>query len=296
MRTNPPAESDLARRFAVPMIALSSLLISVNGLMFRSIESASEWQVIFARQLCFMPAVLIFLLIQYGRALPRTVIQVGWPGLLGGVSLALANTGFFVALSHTTVANTLFTLSSAPLITAVLARAFLKERVARGTLLAIVFAMLGIAVMVWDGLSTDSVVGTITALGCATCFALFVIALRIGKDRRMLPTSLIGAALGTVIGLVGADFDYALSARDFAICFVWGAGIVSTVHIIFTAASRYVLGAEIMLITLIEFTLGPVWVWLAFGEKPSSTALVGGLLVLSAVAGRTLLLMRAQIR
>ena len=45
-------------------------------------------------------------------------------------------------------------------------------------------------------------------------------------------------------------------------------------------------GAEIMLITLIEFTLGPVWVWLAFNEQPTIKALLGGSLVLAAVAGR----------
>jgi drug/metabolite transporter (DMT)-like permease len=50
-----------------------------------------------------------------------------------------------------------------------------------------------------------------------------------------------------------------------------------------------------MLITLIEFTLGPVWVWLAFAEKPTRTALLGGALVLIAVAGRSIVLMRQRV-
>ncbi len=55
--------------------------------------------------------------------------------------------------------------------------------------------------------------------------------------------------------------------------------------------SRYITGAEIMLITLIEFTLGPIWVWLVFGEQPTRIALIGGMVVLSAVAARALLMM-----
>ncbi|GIS88393.1 MAG: hypothetical protein CM1200mP18_11030 [Gammaproteobacteria bacterium] len=46
-----------------------------------------------------------------------------------------------------------------------------------------------------------------------------------------------------------------------------------------------------MLITLIEFTLGPIWVWLVFAEQPTRIALIGGLIVLSAVAARALLMM-----
>jgi drug/metabolite transporter (DMT)-like permease len=283
---------DFVRRFAVPLIALSSLLISVNGLMLRSIESATQWQVIFARQTCFVTALLLVLSIRYRRALPGMIVQVGWPGVFGGLSLALANAGFIVAMSNTTVANTLFTLSSAPLMTAVLARVLLREQVAKATVIAILIAMVGIAVMVREGLEAGSAYGILIALGCALCFSLFVICLRLGRNRNMIPTSLIGASLGAVIGLVGSGFDIVLPARDFLICLFWGAGIVTTVHIVFTAASRYVPGAEIMLITLIEFTIGPVWVWLAYGERPTSTALAGGSLVLGAVAARSLLLLR----
>ena len=262
------------------MIAVSSLLISTNGLLLRSIDGASQWQVIYVRQTSFVLALMLVLGLQYRRQLPRMIRGVGWPGVFGGISLAGANTAFIVAMSNTTVANTLFTLSSAPLITAGLAAVFLKERIARVTLIAITIAMFGIAIMVWDSLAGGSVFGNLLALCCALCFSLFVIFLRLGKDRNMLPTSIIGATLGVVVGLLGSGFDFDISTRDLSICFVWGAGIVSLVHIMFTAASRYVPSAEIMLLTLIEFTLGPVWVWLAYNETPRPMALAGGLVVL----------------
>ena len=107
----------------------------------------------------------------------------------------------------------------------------------------------------------------------------------------MLPASLMGAIIGALIGLAGCELDFTVSLHDLSLLFVWGAVIVTIVHYFFTLGSRYITGAEIMLITLIEFTLGPIWVWLVFGEQPTRLALIGGIVVLSAVAARALLLM-----
>ena len=101
----------------------------------------------------------------------------------------------------------------------------------------------------------------------------------------------VGVLLGGLIGLVGCEFDFRVSLHDLSLFFLWGAVIVTIVHYFFTLGSRYITGAEIMLITLIEFTLGPIWVWLVFGEQPTRIALIGGLIVLSAVAARALLMM-----
>ena len=37
------------------------------------------------------------------------------------------------------------------------------------------------------------------------------------------------------------------------------------------------------LITLLEVVLGPLWVWLALSERPSTATLVGGAVVVGAV-------------
>ena len=284
--------SALSKRNAVLLLIISSLLISVNGFMLRSIDSANEWQVIFCRQVFFTSAILLLLALQYRGQLPRLFLHVGWPGIGAGIALGLANPTIILAMTHTTVANALFTLSASPLITAVLAKIFLKELLARATLVAIAVAMAGITIMVADGLGGGSVLGNLLALLCAFFFSLFVIFLRLGKDRNMLPASVLGGIISASIGLIGAGFDYHLELHDGLICLLWGGIIVSIVHYLFTQASRHVAGAEIMLITLIEFTLGPIWVWLGFGERPTTVAIAGGVLVLGAVAGRALTLMR----
>jgi len=281
-----------SQRSAVLLIASSSLLISINGFMLRSIETANEWQVIFGRQIFFTPVILVALAIRYRGFLTRMFIDAGWVGLAAGVCLGLANPTVILAMVHTTVANALFTLSASPLITAVLAWMILRERLSRTTLIAIVFAMAGIGLMVADGLGGGTILGNLLALLCAFFFSLFVIFLRLGKDRNMLPSSVIGGAVGALVGLAGADWDYHLTLHDGLLCLFWGGGIVTVVHFLFIQGSRYVPGAAIMLITLIEFILRPIWVWIGFGERPSLLALSGGALVLLAVAGRSFAMLR----
>ncbi len=279
-------------RFSVLFIALSSLLISVNGLMLRSIDSANDWQVIFSRNLFFTPSMLLLLWIYYRNRLVDCFKASGWLGITAGVFLGLANTTVILAMSYTTIANALFTLSACPLITAILARMVLKERISLATLIAIVVAMLGIIIMIADGLSSGSLIGNLIALACATFFSFYVIALRRGKDQDMLPSSVVGGLVGMLLGLIGSNFNCVMSVHDTLICFVWGGIIVVAVYSLFVIGSRHVPGAEMMLITLIEFILGPIWVWLAFSEEPSERTLIGGAFVLAAVTGRSIIIMR----
>ena len=279
-----------SERYAVLLIASSSLLISINGFMLRSIEAANEWQVIFGRQIFFTPTILLVLALRYRGQLIRMFIDAGWVGVAAGICLGLANPTVILAMTHTTIANALFTLSASPLITAVLAWIILRESISKITLIAIAVAMIGISMMLADGLGGGSIAGNLLALLCAFFFSLFVIFLRLGKDRNMLPTSVLGGAVGALVGLAGAGWDYHLSVHDGLLCLLWGGGIVTVVHFLFIQGTRYVPSAEIMLITLIEFILGPMWVWLGFGERPSNMALIGGGLVLAAVAARAVIM------
>ena len=147
---------EFTQRYSVLIIAISSLLVSVNGIMFRSMEGANEWQVVFGRNLCFFPAMLTLLGILYRGNLIYLFRQMGWLGVACGLCLGLANTTFILAMSHTTIANALFTISACPLITAVLARLILKETISRTTLAAIGVAMAGITIMVADHLEIFS--------------------------------------------------------------------------------------------------------------------------------------------
>lgn len=280
------ADAALYRR-AVACVLASAMVFSLNGLIYRSMEGADAWQVLFWRGAALFVAMSCLFALRHRR---RAVAEArrAWRGaLLAGPLIGVAGVCYIQALDHTTVANTLFTTSSVPLFAAVLAWAFLGERVRRATWIAIAVAMAGIAVMVLDGLETGTVTGNLLALTTAVLFASFVVVLRSQRHADMLAAVCVSALVVTIIGGVMAD-DFTVSIRDLAILFAWG-GLHSCLgHTLFTYASRHVPAAELTLIGMTEMAVGPLWVWLAYTETPTALSLTGGAIVIGALVGWTL--------
>ena len=182
----------------------------------------------------------------------------------------------------------MFLLSGAPFFAALLGRAVLGETVERGVWLAMSVALVGMAVMLWDGLGAGTLFGNSLALFAAFCFGAFAVVLRKGRGVNMLPIVVLGAVLGGVGGGVMSGGAFAIPFRDVALLFLWGAVLSGTVHVIFTWGSRHVPGAELTLLILIEFILSPMWVWWFIDERPSPATLIGGALVLASVASRAI--------
>src|SRR3546814_5667322 len=73
----------------------------------------------------------------------------------------------------------------------------------------------------------------------------------------------------------GARLGYAL---------IMGLLVVPVSFALITVGPRYLPAAEVGLITLLETVLGPLWVWLVLAEYPGDRALLGGALVVLALA------------
>ena len=260
----------------------------------RSIEEATPWQIIAIRMGALTVALVVVFGLQQRRSMASSLRRIGKWGLLGAVMIATANAGFVWSMSHTTVANTMFILSSVPFITALLGWIFLRERVSGRLWAAMFVALAGISIMVADGLGGGSLFGTAMALLAAFTFAGFVIVLRHGRSANMLPIVILGSVIGFGFACLMARFDLAVPAWDFAIACFWGAVLSSLVHVFFVFGSRYVQGAELTLLVLLEFILAPLWVWLVFAEQPSLPTLIGGALVISAVGSRGILALRKR--
>jgi drug/metabolite transporter (DMT)-like permease len=66
-----------------------------------------------------------------------------------------------------------------------------------------------------------------------------------------------------------------------------GIGQIGIGFALFTVGARLIPAAQVALITLLETVLGPLWVWLAVGERPSALTLVGGTIVIVAIVIQT---------
>ena len=283
-------------RYAVIAVAASAALNSTAGLIVRQVEVASEWQIIAWRGIGVVVGLsFIFCIQERGRILTACRQLSGWL-LLGALFQSVASICYIHALQNTTVANALFILSAAPLATAVLARIFLGEQVNRATWVAMFMALIGVVVMVGDGVVSGTGFGNLMALCAMFCFSAFVVVLRRGRAVNMLPVVVLSWVVSLVAGVGMAGGDLSVPLDDAAFVLLWGVVISSVMYCMLTYGSRHVSGAEITLLVQLEFVLGPLWVWLFVGEEPSRLTLLGGVTVLAAVVGRGLVMARQAPR
>ena len=276
-------------RTAVAMMVACSAIMSLSGLLVRNLQDATDWQIVFWRGVGLAVAMTLLLLLEHKKETFNEMRRIGWLGVLGGVFFAGTIMGFVLALTHTTVANTVFTMSAIPFFTAIMAWLLLGERINLLTIIAILVASVGIALMVGDGFASGSAFGNLMAILTAFAFACFVVVLRKGRSTNMLASLIVAALIASTVAAFMASGDLFLSLHDLTLCLIWGAVISGISYFLMVSSSRYLQGAELTLLVLLEFILAPIWVYLFINEVPGRMTLIGGCVVVVAVSSHALL-------
>ncbi len=261
------------------------------GLGVRYMEVANVWQILFYRSCALAPFLfLVIALRSGGRPIP-VIRKVGAAGVVGGLGLVFAFSGGIFALQSTTVANAMFLFAAAPFFAALLGYFILREGVRKATWIAMAFAVIGISVMVWEGISLGHVSGNLAALLSALGFAVFTIALRWRKLNDMMPTVFLAGIFAIVTsGIVcyAAGYTLHIPLNDILISLSMGVFQVGAGLTIYTIGSKAIPAAELALLSMTEVVLGPLWVWIVLGEVAGFYTLLGGAVLLAAIAGNAL--------
>jgi drug/metabolite transporter, DME family len=273
-------------RTGVILVAAAGLMWSLQGLVFRQIDEAEPWAILFWRSLGMVPVLLAFLAWRAGGSPLPAIGQVGLAGLIGGLGLVGAFGGAVYAIQTTTIANAVFLFAASPLITAVLAWVFLRERPRAETWATIALALVGIFIMVRQGLSGGAFLGNLAALVSALGFAVFTVTIRWRGVRDTLPFVLVGSVMALTAGGIAAGVagdPLAVPATDIALAVLMGGGLLTGGLVLYTLGSRIVPAAELALLSSIEVVLAPIWVWLFLNETADRNTLLGGAFILVAV-------------
>jgi drug/metabolite transporter (DMT)-like permease len=280
---------------AVTVMVCAAFLWSTAGLVTRLLDHAESFEVAFWRS--FFAALSMAGILVYTRraAAWKAVRAIGWPGLLSALMWCAMFTCFMVALTRTTVANALVVNSLYPVIAGLLSVMVLGIRLPAYTWIAIIAAAGGMVFMFAAGLGSG-LAGTLIAFVVPLAAAINIVTLRKwGRDVDLVPAVLVGAILSALITLPFA-LPFEASASDLA----WLAGLgmfqLALPCMLMVIASRYLPPAEIALYALLEAVLGPLWAWLGVGETPAAATLMGGLIVLLAIAGNELIALYGPAR
>ena len=275
---------DSARTRGILMVTLAGVFWSLQGLTIRAVEEASASQIVFWRATAQLISLLALLAFFNKGQLVIAFRRAGWVGMVGGLCAFISGTSFVFGLMYTTVANVVFVLAAAPLFTAALAWLVMGERIRLRSIVIMLVALAGIGVMMGEGLVTGNILGNLFALASTLGFAGIAVVARWGGGLDMMPSAGWGAAFTAIFAGILVGGDVAISSHDLAACYVSG-GVLTAVGVTcFFFGARYVPAGVLAFLSLTEVVLAPFWVWLGFDEVPSTLTLIGGAIVLSAIA------------
>jgi DME family drug/metabolite transporter len=275
----------------VVLVLMAGVFWSTMGLGIRSIEVANVWQILFYRSWALGAFLFILITFRSGYKPIATIRKAGVAGAIGGMGLVLAFAGGIYAIQTTTVANAMLLFAAAPFLAAMLGWVILRESIRKATWVAMVFAMVGIAIMVLNGISAGRMGGNISAIISAIGFAIFTIALRWGKLEDMLPAVFLAGVFAIIVSAMVCQFGgygFDVPANDIAIALSLGVFQVGLGLAVYTIGSKVVPAAELTLLSMTEVLLGPLWVWLFIGETASFFTLVGGSILMLAIGGNAI--------
>jgi drug/metabolite transporter (DMT)-like permease len=287
-----------AHRRALALMIVAPLLWSTAGVVTRwlspELQAQGRFEITFWRSLFAALTVAVFVAGWRG-GLRATLGRVDRATLLSAAMWCTMYCGFMLALTLTTVANTLIVMSVQPLLTALLAWLVLRRPIAGRTWLAIAAAIAGIGWMFAGGISGASSVhllGMAIALSVPVAASVNLVTLeKRGAHVDLIPAVMTGGVLSALLMLPFA-LPFRAQVSDVAWLAALGVFQLGVPCMLLVAAARHLSATEISLLALLEVLFGPVWAWLGAGEVPSSTTLYGGALVLGALVFNELALKR----
>ena len=264
------------------LIFLGALSLSFGGLIVKSFEGATLWQILFWRSLFFSLTILAFLIISYKKKTFKSFYDSGLPGFFGGIILSFGFCGYVFAMYNTTVANTNFIISLQILFLAVFGYFFLKEKISAVTLASIILAITGVLVMVGNSLTPGELSGNLAAFTMPITFAILIMIVRKYPTVDMVPAQFVAGVSSCIIGFLFST-KLMISPNDIFLGFLAGFFQVGFGFIFITIGARTTPSAMVGIIMLCESVLGPVWAFLFVSERPSIFGLIGGAIILFAV-------------
>ena len=264
------------------LVFFGAFSLSFGGLIIKSFEGATQWQILFWRTVFFLLVISIYLVVTYKKNIFKSFYDSGIPGFFGGLILSFGFCGYVFAMYNTTVANTNFIIQTQTIFLAIFGYFFLKEKISKITLISIILAISGIILMVGNTLSAGQTIGNLAAFSMPISFAVLILVVRKYPNVDMVPSQFIAGIFALIIGyLMSGKIN--ISHYDIFLGFLAGFFQLGFGFIFITIGAQRTPSAMVGIIMLTEAVFGPLWAWLFINEQPPTIVITGGTIVIIAV-------------
>ncbi|MBK9013944.1 MAG: EamA family transporter [Saprospiraceae bacterium] len=258
-------------------IVLAAILWSTGG-VFVKLLPQNAYTILSYRSL--MAASVFFLF--FGKRL----FKMNGRAWLNAVFYCLLVLSFVVSTKLTTAANAILLQYTGTIYVLLAEPYFFKVKMERVNVVTIVICAVGMIILVSGDLAAGNMLGNFIAFLSGFLMAALFIGQRLNAPEYQ-PGSIFWGNI--MMGLIGLPWLLAsplptlpeAAMLGFLGIFQLGLGFV-----LFTYGLKRVLAIEGALLAMLEPILNPVWVLIFYGEKPTLGAIVGGVIIIFALAAR----------
>ena len=251
--------------------------------LFIRLSNLDTWSLLFYRGAIPFVVVLFGLVLFYRSNFFSALFKIGYTGIFYIISFSLCNITFIISIQNTNVANTLIMVAMAPMLSAILAAIFLKEKTKTETWIAIFITFFSVMFIFYDSIKIGNIIGDIFGFITALGLAINANLARFAKDRDLVPSAVIGKLVVAIFAFFFVD-NFDLIDSDVIIIPLMCIMCVAIPFVLVTIAPRYISAPEVNLFFLLEVILGPIWVWLIVHEQPSIQTIIGGIVIIVTIA------------
>lgn len=274
-----------SHRKGLLITAFGGMMLTIDIPLLR-LSQSDAWSALAVRSLLtFFAAVVAWSVLRFVFKKHVPVIP-GKAGILVVALYGFASITFMLAVFNTTTANLVFILAFNPMFSALLAWWLIGERPKPQTFLAMLVMIVGVLLIVFDGLKAGNITGDLLALASSFILASAITASRKARtDMGFAP--LFAAIVPAMIGLTMVGGPAGLVVAEPVWLVLNGLIIIPIAFWCLATGPQFISGPEVAMFYLLETIITPIWIWMIFAEAPTPTGLIGGAIIVTALVAHS---------
>ena len=200
---------------------------------------------------------------------------------------------YVIAMKTTTAANAIFLQSTAPIYVLIFEPLLNKTKYEKSNIVTIIFCFLGMILFFLGDLTPGQLEGNFFGLMSGIFFAALFLGMK-KNDKKYQQSSIFWGNI--LVAIICLPFIFSIEQLNLSqlwmVSFL-GVFQIAIAYAFFSYGLKRVMAVEASIISMIEPVLTPVWVFIGYGEIPATNAILGGIIILTAISVRTLQMGRA---
>ncbi|MEJ2105482.1 MAG: EamA family transporter [Ignavibacteriaceae bacterium] len=270
------------------LFVLSAALLWSTGGLFIKLISFNAMQLSFFR--CSIAALTFAVLFR------KQILYFNKLSLINSIFYAIVLISFVIATKTTTAANAIFLQATAPIYVLIFEPIINKTKYEKINIITVAVCVIGMFLFFVGEIEPSHFEGNLVALISGITFAAFFLGMKKNEPTYQHSSIFWGNIIVAAICLPFLFSLELLSSSDFLMVTFLGVFQIAFAYAFFSAGLKRIYAVEASIISMIEPVLNPVWVFIGYGEIPSVTAIIGGVIILTSITIRSLITGRSTIR